>query len=175
MTPNQFNSRKAAHTYLIDRGYALPYRTFCDAVKRGDCRVENNGKTILLASLQDYIDRHLGGKPSDDTLLAKRKLETELEINLEKLKKLQLDNRKEDDRWLDKERAYAEMAAIFGLLRDTLRHHFHLGQSRLVLQAGGDQSRGAELYDEVETILSTAFNEVASLNRVHVVFEGVDE
>jgi len=137
-------------------------------------------KTIHLADMMAYVRSELQVNPTTGITLVEKDREREKQdLEIRKLRAeieaRELTNRKEDAKWLLKDDAFAQMAAIFGLLRDTLRHHFHLGQSALVLQAGGDQSRAPEVYEGVESILSAAFNDVAGLGSLEVLFDGDED
>ena len=87
----------------------------------------------------------------------------------------EVNNRNEAEKWLLKDEAYMLMAALVGLLQDTFRHHFHLMQNVLVLQAGGDQSLAPELYEDLEEVMAAAFNDVAQMGSVEVMFESPEE
>lgn len=174
-SPQQFKNRRSAHEFLLRRGHELPYTTFVDACKAGKCPVEADRKTILLSSLIGYIDNHLTKGARGTEALADEKARLEVEELRERVLKRQLENRREDDRWMLKDEAWAQMAALVGTLRDCLRHHFHLGQTRLTHLAGADPSRGPELYEGIEEILARAFNEMVASRRVDVMFDGEEE
>jgi hypothetical protein len=63
------------------------------------------------------------------------------------------------------------MAAIVGKLHDSLRHSFHIGCNTIVSAAGGDHSRGPEVYETTEGLINQAFNEIVAAGRIEGVFE----
>lgn len=157
-------------------------RTFPSAGKFSmDCRdgacVVQLDKSIRLKDLRSYAERLSFNKraASASASLAERKEELEIRKRELEIDKLEREKRAEDERWMLKEDAWAQMAALVGTLRDALRHHFHLGQNHLMHLAGADPSRGPELYEGVEEIMARSFNEVVRSGRVDVVLEKGEE
>lgn len=180
MTPPQvFKSRIEAFRYLVDKQIPVGQSQFYkDADEFGLVQFD---KTVLLCDLLAYIERKFKRGPvapaGRDVGAEDRQREIdELEIREKRARvaKMEREQRAEDERWMLRDEAYAQMAALVGTLKDALRHHFHLGQSRLLAMAGADHARGPELYEGVEEILAAAFNEVAR-SRVDVVFAEGDE
>ena len=109
------------------------------------------------------------------------------------IRKLKLDveskemaNRREDDRWLQKDEAWLQMAALIGTLRDALRHQCHVATARILILAGNNDrdcphckgeikaepSRGPEVYEGLAEIIARAFNEVLERGRIETLFIG---
>lgn len=171
MSDDRFKNRKEALVWLQSRGQISQGKFYQDC-ERGLITIHAD-KTISKWQVMEYAEKVFGPvrevTPSADTAAKKERLEIEkLELEVEKRK---LENRKEDDKWLHKEEAWSQMAAIIGTLRDSLRHHFHVGQAHIIHLAGGDQTRGPEVYEGAEEILARAFNEVVSAGRIEGMFD----
>lgn len=175
MGEDRFKNRKEALAWLQSRGKISQGKFYEDCAK-GLITVHAD-KTISKWQVMEYAERHFGPvrepSTSADSAAKKERLEIEkLELEVEKRK---IENRKEDDKWLHKDDAWAQMAALVGTLRDALRHHFHVGQAHLIHLAGGDPTRGPEVYEGAEDILARAFNEVVQARRIEGVFEVEEE
>lgn len=104
-----------------------------------------------------------GGREESDDRRAKAEAEIkEMEANKRR--------REEDTEWLHADAAWAAIAGLLGVLKDSLRHHFHAGQGELIHLAGGDPARGPEVYESCEEIMARAFNEVAGMEKIAGVF-----
>lgn len=174
-TPNEFKSRKAAHAYLVGRGYEVPYRTFADACAGGKCSVEKNGKTILLSSLVNYIDQHLKRSAPVKSSQADRKVELENDLLTERLEKIRLENRREDAAWMLRTEHEEQVAGILGAAQEMVRQRFDMEGPRLLHALGGDQGRLPELVSAIEETIGAAFNDLAGTHEFDVVFSGVRE
>lgn len=175
MDADRFKNRKEALDWLQSRGQISQGKFYQDC-EAGLITIAPD-KTVSRWQVMEYAERVFGFTrqtgPTIDMALKKERLEVEL---LEqKLEKQKLDNRKDDEKWLLKEDAWAQMAALIGTLRDSLRHQFHVGQSHLVHLAGGDHQRGPEVYEGCEELLARAFNEVCSSGHIEAIFEEITE
>jgi len=172
-TPQQFKSRKDAHGYLVGRGYDIPYRTFADACAARKCVVENNGKTILLSSLIHYIDNNLqrGGRSVE--AYADEKVRLEVEDLRERVRKRQLENRKEDEAWMLRADHEEQVAAILGASQEMVRQRFDMECGRILHALGGDAARQPELVSLLEETIDAAFNDLAGTHEFDIVFSGV--
>jgi hypothetical protein len=83
-------------------------------------------------------------------------------LELEVLKR-ETEMRREDRRWMLKADAWAAIGAVFSTLLDSLKHHFHEGQSYLVTTADGDQARSPEVYEAATELIARACNELAGM------------
>jgi hypothetical protein len=180
-TPQQAYKNRASAFRLFIQAQGLPVserKFYNDAHRLGLVRQD---KTIELAALLAYVNEDLKINPATGQSLVAR--DTAQEKEAAELRHIQLkndklarENRADDERWLLKEDAHAQMAAIVGLLRDSLRHHAHRAAAAIIHLAGGEVSRAPEVYEGVEEeILSRAFNEVAGAGRVEVMFAGGEE
>lgn len=171
MTTDRFKNRKEALAWLQERGQISQGKFYGDCEK-GLLTIWPD-KTISKYQVMEYAEQAFGQvrqtPAAFDFTAKKERLELEkLELDIEKRK---LENRKEDDKWLHKDEAWAQMAAIVGTLRDALRHQCHVGQAHVIHLAGGDPARGPEVYEGLEEIIARAFNEVISAGKIEGVFE----
>lgn len=175
MDQDRFKNRKEALTWLQSRGQ-ISQGKFYEDCAAGLISIAPD-KSVSKYQVMEYAERAFGftrqNAPSMDQAAKKERLEIEkLEMDVAKRR---LDNRKEDDKWLQKEEAWAQMAALLGTIRDALRHQFHVGQSHIIQLAGGDQTRGPEVYEGCEELLARAFNEVVGSGHIETVFEEVGD
>ncbi|NTV50948.1 MAG: hypothetical protein HGA20_15070 [Geobacteraceae bacterium] len=137
----------------------------------------HSDKSLSKWQVMEYAEKTFGAVRETpvaiDMSAKKARLEVEkLEQDVEKGK---LANRKEDDKWLYKEEAWAQMAAIIGKLRDSLRHQFHVGTVAIITSSAGDPQRGPEVYETAEGLISRAFNEIVESGRIEGVFSKTGE
>lgn len=175
MSEDRFKNRKEALAWLQSKGQISAGKFYQDC-EAGKITVAAD-KTVSKFQVAEYADRlfnkHKQAPKSVDQEDRKRGLEIEkLEQEVEKGR---LANRKEDEKWLYKEEAWAQMAAIIGTLRDSLRHQLHVGTAALIHVAAGDPGRGPEVYETAEELISRAFNEVVNSGKIEGVFEKGEE
>ena len=171
MTEDRFKNRQSALKWLQSRGQISTGKFYqdCDA---GLIQIAAD-KTVSKYQVMEYAERIFGftrqQAPLQDQVAKKEKLE--IELLEQKVEKQKLENRKEDAHWLQKEEAWAQMAAIIGKLRDSLRHQFHVGTVAVISSAGGDHQRGPEVYETAEGLISRAFNEIVESGRIEGIFD----
>ena len=173
--PQVFKNRVEAHRYVESLGVTVAERTFyLDVDKR---QMLQSNKSLLLCDVLAYLREKFdyGAPAKRRDVPAEERLaeldDLELRERRAKVAKLEREQRAEDERWILKDQAWGQMAALVGTLRDALRHHFHIGQARLVHLAGADPARGPELYEGIEEIMAKAFNEIVASGRIDVTFE----
>lgn len=175
MSEDRFKNRKEALAWLQSKGQISTGKFYQDCAD-GKITIYPD-KTISKFQVAEYAERVFGfAKPATPSYERSDKMAA-LELREQELKveKMELANRKEDANWLQKEEAWAQMAAIIGTLRDSLRHQLHVGTAALIHVAAGDPARGPEVYETAEELISRAFNEVASSGRIEGVFEKGEE
>jgi hypothetical protein len=170
MTEDRFKNRKEALLWLQNRGQISTGKFYQDCAD-GKISIAAD-KTLSKYQVMEYAEKVFGfvrqAAPSVDQEDKKRRLEIEkLEMEVEKAR---IANRKEDANWLQKEEAWAQMAAVIGTLRDSLRHQIHIGSVAIIHAAGGDPARGPEVYEQAEELISRAFNEVVNAGRIEGMF-----
>jgi hypothetical protein len=167
----RFANRKQALDWLVAQGYKVSQGKFYQDCKAGFPALHRDGSVSRYQVMQygQQLDVERRSVPENGDYSAEaEKLKTE-KLRHE-VAKLEAEARKEDERWLLKDDAWATLAAIVGTLRDSLRHHFHAGQGQLVHLAGGDVRRGPEVYEGCEEIMAKAFNEVCATGQIDGVF-----
>ena len=170
MSDDRFKNRKEALAWLQTKGQISTGKFYQDC-QDGKLAVAAD-KTLSKFQVAEYAERVFGfAKPVTPSYERNDKM-AELELREQELKvqKMELANRKEDANWLEKEEAWAQMAAVIGTLRDSLRHQLHIGTVALIHAAGGDPARGPEVYESAEELLSRAFNEVITAGRIEGMF-----
>lgn len=171
MNDERFKNRSEALKWLQSRGQISTGKFYQD-VEAGLLTIAAD-KSLSKYKVMAYAEKIFGftrqSAPIADLSEKEARLKVEkLEQEVEKGK---LANRKEDEKWLLKEEAWAQMAAVIGRLRDSLRHQFHVGVVAVIGSAGGDHQRGPEVYEITEGLISRAFNEIVESGRIEGVFE----
>lgn len=175
MTDERFKNRKAALTWLQSRGQISAGKFYqdCDA---GMVTI-NPDKTVSKYQVMQYAEKVFGFTRQTAPAIEQSQRKENLEIDLlqAKVDRQQLENRKEDDRWMTKEFAWSAVAGLVHKMRSALLHQFHVSQSHIVTLAGGDQARAPEVYEGCEEMLNRAFNEICAAGHIDVMFEGEND
>lgn len=168
----RFANRIQALNWLKAQGYKISQGKFYQDVKAG-FPVLQRGGTVSRYQVMQYgqqLDVEIrgvasvsGGREEHDDRRAKAEADIK---EMEATKR----RREEDAEWLHADAAWAAIAGLLGVLKDSLRHHFHAGQGELIHLAGGDPARGPEVYESCEEIMARAFNEVARMEKIEGVF-----
>lgn len=171
MEPEAFTKQKDALGWLIAKGYKVSGGKFSNDWNNG--RVKVSQGRVTMGALMEYaatldVDHK---KIANAEQRAARKDELEIRLLEEKLRRAELENRKDDDRWVLREDADAHEAALVGVLRDTFRHRIYLDHAALLSAAGGDHERSAEFVAALQGFVDSAFNEVADGRQFEVEFE----
>ena len=172
-TRQVYKTRAAAfREYIRPLGLGISERTFYGHVDaKGMLQPD---KSILLADLVAYVHREFpqqqrsAGISVDDA--ATRKAIAEATISECKAKRAL----EEEDLITRLKEKVAEnevqRAALVGLIYDTIKHHLHLEERRILHAVGADPNRSAELAHALEEVVDVAFNEVAVAKTVEVAF-----
>jgi len=172
----RFKSRKQALDWLRTQGYKVCQGKFYQDIRKNNFPALHRDGSVSRFQVMQYgqrLDPAQQAPVADPDQGARkewleiRKLELEIE-------KRETENRREDERWLLKDDAWAAIAALIGTLLDSLRHHFYSSQGRLIHLAAGDVARSAELYEGCEGVIHKAFNEVA-VQRIEGIFAQENE
>ncbi|MBU2537261.1 MAG: hypothetical protein KKH22_02400 [Proteobacteria bacterium] len=168
----RFANRKQALNWLQAQKYKISQGKFYQDVAAGFPVLQRDG-TISRYQVMQYgqqldVEARSGapvsGRREEDE---DRKAKAEADIKeMEATKR----RREEDADWLHADAAWMAIAGLLGVLKDSLRHHFHAGQGELIHLAGGDQARGPEVYEGCEELMGRAFNEVAGMGKIEGVF-----
>ncbi len=170
----RFKTRKQALDWLKAQGYKVSIGKFYGDCDAGFPAIHKDGTVsrfhVLQYGQQLDVTRKSSG-PATGSIDKDEYEARKIKADAEKAEMQAETMRREmDNAWLDKETAYAQMAALIGTLRDSLRHHFHTGSTQIIHLAGGDQSRAPEVYEGAEEILARAFNEVLNVGRIETIF-----
>jgi hypothetical protein len=170
----RFKNRIQALNWLHAQGYKVSQGKFYQDCKSGFPGIHQDGSISRYQVMQygQQLDVERRNSP-ENSAVEKEELEVrKLRAETEKRERENEDSRREnEDKWLHKHDAYAQLAALMGTLRDSLRHQFHAGQSHLIHLAGGDPARGPEVYEGADELISRAFNDVVNAGTVEAVFE----
>lgn len=174
----RFKNRRQALNWLQSQGYKVSQGKFYQDCEAGFPGVYKDG-TISRYQVMQYgqqLDVERRSAPDEGYIDRDkdeaRKLKAEADI---KVMQAEQARRELDRDWIHRDEAWAQLAATVGTLRDSIRHHLHVGQAHLIHLAGGDPSRGPEVYEGAEEILARAFNEVMASGRIEAIFEEIKE
>ena len=157
----RFVNRKQAFDWLVAQGYKVSRGKFYQDCKAGFPALHRDGTVSRYQVMQygqqlDISARTFmpdSGKEDDA-----RKAKAEADIAEMKAERMRRD---EDALWLHAETAWAQMAAIVGVLRDNLHYQFYVAQNEIVHVAGGDMDRNHEVFEMCDGLVNKAFNEIA--------------
>lgn len=176
MEPELFDNRKRAHEWLVEQGYKISIGKFYDDCKNNGFPVIRQDGSVSMFQVLTYGQNLKSETQADPSALFnsefnQRKAQADAVISEIKASRMQ---KEEDDQWLHAEDAWSALAGIIGNLRDSLRHHIHTGQTEIVLAAGGDTKRSAEVFEVVDALVSKAFNEISE-KAVDITWENSNE
>jgi hypothetical protein len=163
MEPELFKNQAEALRWLRAQGCEVARGKFYADAKVGRYLVRPD-KAVSRASVAEYLVRHLREQPAPVLDLVDYSQERQaLEVKKLKLEveKREIDNRHADRAWIRRDQAWANVAGLVVALDDALRHHLYEGQGLLVHAAGGDHSRGPQVYEAAVELIAAAFNELA--------------
>lgn len=168
-----YKTRSAAfREFIKPQGLPISERTFYNAVDR--LNMLQPDKSVKLADLVAYVQRELtpagGGESPDDIERATETAKYKFRLLKAEVDSKEKANRKEDARWILREDADIQRAALTGLTYDTIKHHFHIEERRILHAVGADHGRASELGAAMEEVLDMAFNEIAAHREVEVEF-----
>lgn len=190
-----FANSSIAGVWLADQGYskkrgggslsAEAARKFVDTLRKDSKR--GYSKMLVkraadkeygnpLKPAKDIIDTQSG----DNATLAEQMQAAILRKNLADAQKKEMEvielKREQDERWLYRDDAMQQMAAIWALVQQALDYNIHLAAEAIALVAGGLQERAYEVEAAIqELIIAKAFNEVSSADKIHVIFKREEE
>jgi hypothetical protein len=164
---DNFQHRQAAFNWLKENGHSISKGAFYGHFKDSRISLNSDGSVSRL-DVKRYaqsLDRSTLATPG--YVVQKEGLEIrKLTLAVEKAEK---EARKDDDRWLYRDDAYAQMAALLGTLVDSIEHHFLVGINEIVDSVDGNLSLKEQGFMVCEEILGRARNEVFSLGQINRV------
>ncbi len=158
-----FKNRKEAYAWLIEEGYKVSVGKFYQDIKNNGFPAVNRDKTVSKYQVMLYANQlsektrpDLSAMERSENLHRKEKADAEMaEMKAERMR------REQDRLWLHADDAWSALAAVVGNLRDALRRGLHSQQIQIVQAAGGEIHRAPEVYEYIDGVVDTAFNEVA--------------
>lgn len=171
----RFANRKQALNWLRAQGYKVSQGKFYQDCEAGFPALHRDG-TVSRYQVMQYgqqIDVSARSVPQFDQSARREDLEIrKLEAEV---KEKELKARREDSRWMNREDAWAAVAALLSTLQGGIRHHLHEGQGLLVHLAGGDPVREPEVFEAAVELVGKAFDELAGARIEGMFAESVDE
>lgn len=168
-----FKNRKEAHDWLIANNYQVSIGKFYEDIKKKGFPVIKKDKSVSKYQVLVYGQKLQEEQITDPTDLhssehSHKKEKADADIAQMKADRMR---REEDKLWLHADDAWSALAAVVGKLRDSIRHHINLNSNEIILAAGGDQGRAAEVFETIDEYIDVAFNEVAE-SEIDVTWEG---
>ncbi len=157
-----FKTRKEAHDWMKAEGYQISIGKFYTDIKNNGFPVVNADKSVSKYQVMEYARALTEETRPDISALERsehlhRKEAAEAAIAEMKAEKMR---REEDRLWLHSDNAWSALAAVVGNLRDVIRRGIHAEQVPIVQAAGGELHRAPEVYEYIDGVVNTAFNEV---------------
>jgi hypothetical protein len=170
-TPKQSykNRAEAYRLFILPQGLPVGQTKFYnDAERLGMIQTD---KSLELASLMAYVKEELKIDPATGQSLVEREQEkksSELDLRVKELKieKLEREKLREDGKSLTKDEARAQIVAILGMLRASLRRWYRTGTHEIIKKCDGDHARENEIYEYLDLLLRHSFNDVAGAGKI---------
>jgi len=171
----RFKNRIQAHNWLQSQGYKISRGKFYNDCEAGFPAVHKDGPVSRFQVLQygQQLDVERRSIAPVDLSAQREEAETRKAVADAKKAEIQAEDlqREQDAKWLHRDEAWAQLAALIGSLRDTIRHQFHVGSAHLIHLSGGDPTRAPEVYEGMEEILAKAFNDTLAAGRIEGMFD----
>lgn len=175
----RFKNRIQAHNWLQSQGYKISRGKFYNDCEAGFPAVHKDGTVSRYQVLQygQQLDVERRSIAPVDLAAQREEAETRKAVADAKKAEIQAEDlqREQDAKWLHRDEAWAQMAALIGSLVDVIRHHNQVGHLHIIHLAGGDPSRAPEVLEALEEIRARAFNEVLAAGKIEAVFEEIDK
>lgn len=174
-----FKNETEAYNYLLSLGYDISRGKFNQDKNSGQLTVD--GKKVSKFSVLQYGLRLKQAQKATASiysgdLQARRELaDTEKAEHDARIARMKADEaeRELQRRWLYRDEAVADLAAIIASLQQALDHAVIAGAEAIIRCAGGDVTRTFDVSEAVnELVIGRAFNEVAAAGSLRVKFKG---
>lgn len=141
-------------------------------------------KSIDLSSLMAYVRSELKIDTATGQSLVRNDRAQEMDdLEYRKLKaeteKRERENedaeRALDKKWLHRDVAEENLAALVGVLQDSIDHQFYIGAPALIHAMGIDASRVDEMTESFKAMVSSAFAEVLAADKIEGILCAGDE
>lgn len=174
-----FKNETEAYNYLCSLGYDISRGKFNQDKNSGQLTID--GKRISKFSVLQYGLRLKQGQKAQSSaysgdLQARRELaDTNKSEDDARIARVKADEaeRELNRRWLYRDEAVADLAAIIASLQQALDHAVSAGAEAIIRCAGGDPARTFDVSEAInDLIIARAFNEVAAAGTLRVKFKG---
>lgn len=175
-TTERFKNRQAALQWLQQRGQVSRSK-FYDDCNAGLITVHPD-KTLSKFEVALYAEKLFAAtrQPTGSGTLAiqreadeARKIRAEAEIKEMQAEELR---REQGRKWLYRDDAVADLAAIIASLQQAFEHRCRIAADAIIQLAGGDLSRSFDVSEAVqELVIDAGFNEVATAGTLRVRFK----
>ena len=174
-----FKNETEAYNYLMSLGYDVSRGKFNQDKNSG--QLTSDGKKISKFSVLQYglrLKRDVqstNNYASADNMARKEKAETEKAETDARISRVKAEDaeREHDRRWLYRDEAVADLAAIISSVQQALDHAVLSAAEAIIRCAGGDINRTFDVTEAVnELVIARAFNEVAAAGALRVKFKG---
>ena len=160
--PERFPNRKQAFEFLRERGHKVSRGKFYEDCNKGFPMLSKDGSLSKFQVLEYGLSLDKSVEPDAQALSDResklRRDKAEAQMAEMKARKMQ---REEDSMWLHADEAWSAIAVLVGTLRDSIRHHLYSRQGEIVHAAAGEPERSHEVFECMDDIVNSAFNEVA--------------
>lgn len=177
-----FKNETEAYNYLQSLGYEISRGKFNQDKNGGQLTVE--GKKISKFSVLQYglrlkqNQKTVSSAYSGD-LQARRELaETEKAEHDARISRVKAEEaeRELDGKWLHRDDAVADLAAIIASLQQAFDHAVVVAAEAVINIAGGDISRTFDVSEAIsDLVIARGFNEIAQAGQLRVKFKGEQE
>jgi len=174
-----FKNETEAYNYLISLGHEISRGKFNQDKNSGQLTLE--GKKVSKFSVLQYGMRLKQCRQTQSSALSsdlqgRRELaDTEKAEHDARIARVKAEDaeRELDKKWLYRDEAVADLAAIIASLQQSLDHAVIAGAEAAIRASGGDIGRTFDVTETInEIIIGRAFNEVAAAGTLRIKFKG---
>ena len=162
-----FHNRKQAHEWLKDHGHKVASATFYAACANGFPSVAADGSVPRADVIRYSKTLDKTSVLNSDFAEQKEKLQLRsLELDVAKKER---EARKDDELWLYRNEAYAQMAAFLGTLIENVEHQFQINMDEIIESVDGNLALREQGYMVCEEIIGRGCNETLALGQINRV------
>jgi hypothetical protein len=165
-----FKDKAAAFAWYVENGGQRQKSSFYQVIPA-------DGKRVSRLAVSEMLRKERPAAAPVDLAGRKELADTEKAEADARSAKVRADEaeRERDARWMLREDAEDQSAALVGLIQDAFRHRVYLDHHPLLLAAGGPVGKASELAHALQMFVDRAFNDVAAYKEIDVEFEGEDD
>jgi hypothetical protein len=169
-----YKNRASALRELQRRGYKLAKSKFYKDCDNGLCKRAPGG-SIPESALERYIKHPRAGLKRLDRIseekVAKEKTQAEIDKLKTQVSLLQHDLAIKEGKYVSREDAEMELAAVIGQVQNSLHHMLEIRTSDWVELVGGDSAKTKDLLAASRRDLDKRFNDLAKIDNFRVLFK----